>query len=114
VIGDILGVPDPARRRILEFGELAAPSLDIGLTWAQYRRVNRGIEVQTAGSRITCRDHDETPGDDLMSQIIQASDEGAHLNDEELLATAGSGAGRRLRDDSQLAEQRDSAPARDA
>jgi cytochrome P450 len=29
------------------------------------------------------------PGDDLMSQIIRASDEGAHLSHEELLATAG-------------------------
>src|SRR5690349_19476401 len=44
VIGDILGVPEEARPRILEFGELAAPSLDIGLTWQQYRQVYRGIE----------------------------------------------------------------------
>ena len=44
VIGDILGVPDEARPRILEFGELGAPSLDIGLTWQQYRQVYRGIE----------------------------------------------------------------------
>src|SRR5947209_7165211 len=33
VIGDILGVPEPDRPKILEFGELAAPSLDIGLSW---------------------------------------------------------------------------------
>src|SRR3954447_11803441 len=36
VIGDILGVPDEDRSRILEFGELAAPSLDIGLPFQQY------------------------------------------------------------------------------
>src|SRR6185312_15269971 len=44
VIGDILGVPDEARPRILEFGELGAPSLDMGLSWKQYRRGYLGIE----------------------------------------------------------------------
>ena len=89
VIGGILGVPEEARPRILEFGELAAPSLDIGLTWPQYRRVYRGIE----GFNIWLSNHlhelRRNPGDDLMSQIIQASDEGPHLSHEELLATAG-------------------------
>jgi cytochrome P450 len=89
VIGDILGVPDEARPRILEFGELGAPSLDMGLTWQQYRRVYRGIE----GFNNWLSDHLQqlrrNPGDDLMSQIIQASDEGARLSHEELLATAG-------------------------
>ncbi|MGH3676935.1 MAG: cytochrome P450, partial [Mycobacterium sp.] len=36
VIGDILGVPDEDRPRILYFGELGAPSLDIGVSWRQY------------------------------------------------------------------------------
>ena len=31
IISDILGVPDEDRRRVLEFGELAAPSLDLSL-----------------------------------------------------------------------------------
>ena len=89
VIGDILGVPDEARPRILEFGELGAPSLDIGLSWRQYRRVHLGV----AGFNDWLSNHlhelRRNPGDDLMSQIIQASDEGARLNHEELLATAG-------------------------
>jgi cytochrome P450 len=89
VIGDILGVPDEARPRILEFGELGAPSLDIGVSWKQYRQVYRGIE----GFNNWLSDHLQqlrrNPGDDLMSQIIQASDEGAQLSHEELLATAG-------------------------
>jgi cytochrome P450 len=89
VIGDILGVPDEARPRILEFGELGAPSLDMGVSWKQYRQVYRGIE----GFNNWLSDHLQqlrrNPGDDLMSQIIQASDEGAQLSHEELLATAG-------------------------
>ncbi|MGH3560013.1 MAG: cytochrome P450, partial [Mycobacterium sp.] len=43
IISDILGVPDRDRRHVLEFGELAAPSLDFGLSWSQYQRVQRGI-----------------------------------------------------------------------
>ncbi|WP_319448252.1 MULTISPECIES: cytochrome P450 [unclassified Mycobacterium] len=89
VIGDILGVPDDERPRILEFGELAAPSLDIGLSWPQYLRVERGLE----GFNTWLADHiarlRRTPGDDLMSQLIASSEGGARLNDEELRATAG-------------------------
>ena len=89
VIGDVLGVPDEARPRILEFGELGAPSLDIGLSWRQYRRVYLGIEGFSGWLSNHLHELRRNPGDDLMSQIIQASDEGARLNHEELLATAG-------------------------
>ena len=89
VIGDIIGVPDPDRPRILEFGELAAPSLDIGLGWDQYRRVERGLD----GFNTWLSDHIQhlrnSPGPDLMSQLIDASEGGTRLNDEELRATAG-------------------------
>jgi cytochrome P450 len=74
IISDILGVPDGDRKRILEFGELAAPSLDIGLSWPQYRRVQRGL----AGFNLWLADHlrqlRRAPGDDLMSQLIQAAE----------------------------------------
>lgn len=43
IISEILGVPESDRPRVLEFGELAAPSLDIGLPWRQYRSVQDGI-----------------------------------------------------------------------
>jgi cytochrome P450 len=89
VIGDILGVPDEARPRILEFGELGAPSLDIGLTWQQYRQVYRGIDGFNDWLSNHLHELRRNPGDDLMSQIIQASDDGARLSHEELLATAG-------------------------
>jgi cytochrome P450 len=89
VIGDIIGVPDDERPRILEFGELAAPSLDIGLPFEQYLRVEAGLD----GFNDWLANHigrlRRTPGEDLMSQLIEASDGGARLNDEELRATAG-------------------------
>ena len=78
IISDILGVPDSDRERILEFGELAAPSLDVGLTWPQYQRVQRGI----AGFNFWLAEHlrnlRRAPGDDLLSQLIQRGDRGRY------------------------------------
>lgn len=89
VISDILGVPDADRPRVLEFGELAAPSLDVGLSWPQYRKVQQGIagfNHWLATHLQTLREH---PGDDLMSQLIQVADDGDLLDETELRATAG-------------------------
>ncbi|OBK72001.1 cytochrome P450 [Mycobacterium sp. 1274761.0] len=89
IIGDILGVPDEDRSRILHFGEMGAPSLDIGVSWRQFQQVNEGI----VGFNDWLADHLQRlrrePGDDLMSQIIRASDEGPKLNSDELQALAG-------------------------
>jgi cytochrome P450 len=92
IISDILGVPDAHRQRILEFGELAAPSLDFGLPWPQYRQVQRGI----AGFNDWLAEHLQqlrrNPGDDLMSQLIQKAESGSaetYLGESELHAVAG-------------------------
>ena len=92
VISDILGVPERDRQNILHFGELGAPSLDIGLSWQQYMQVHRGI----VGFNTWLAEHLEqlrrNPGDDLMSQLIKASEdaaEGSRLSQRELQATAG-------------------------
>lgn len=89
VISDILGVPASERARVLEFGELAAPSLDVGLSWSQYRRVNRGLVGFNAWLAEHLSGLRAATGDDLMSQLIRASDGGAHLSDLELRAIAG-------------------------
>ncbi len=92
IISDILGVPERDRPRVLEFGELAAPSLDIGLPWRQYRRVQEGI----AGFNFWLAGHlnelRRTPGDDLMSQLIHTAEKGSaetHLDPHELQGIAG-------------------------
>ena len=92
IISDILGVPDSDRQRILEFGELAAPSLDFGLPWPQYRRVQRGI----AGFNFWLDTHLDklrrAPGDDLMTQLIRKAESGSpetYLDHDELRAVAG-------------------------
>lgn len=89
VIGDILGVPEDERDLVLQFGELAAPSLDLGLSWSEHRRVEDGLQKFLEwlhGHLARLRDN---PGDDLMSQLIAARDEGVALTEQELLATAG-------------------------
>ncbi|WP_326549008.1 cytochrome P450 [Mycolicibacterium sp. ND9-15] len=89
VIGDILGVPDEDRAQVLEFGERGAASLDIGLTWPQYRTVYRSVEGFNDWLSRHLESLRRNPGEDLMSQLIAASDEGTRLNQRELMATAG-------------------------
>jgi cytochrome P450 len=92
IISDILGVPDADRQRILEFGELAAPSLDFGLPWPQYRRVQRGIEGFNTWLTEHLQQLRRNPGDDLMSQLIQKAESGSaetYLDERELHAVAG-------------------------
>lgn len=92
VISDILGVPDADRQQILHFGELGAPSLDIGLTWRQYQEVNTGIHGFETWLTDHLRHLRRNPGEDLLSQIIQASEAGAAgqpLDESELRALAG-------------------------
>ena len=73
VISDILGVPRRDRPQILRFGELGAPSLDIGLSWQQYRQVHEGIVGFNTWLRGHLQELRRNPGDDLMSQLILAS-----------------------------------------
>jgi cytochrome P450 len=92
IISDILGVPEQDRGRILEFGELAAPSLDIGLPWRQYRTVQKGIAGFNAWLADHLRQLRRAPGDNLMSQLIQTAESGSaetYLDETELQAIAG-------------------------
>lgn len=89
VIGEVLGVPEHDRARVLQFGELAAPSLDFGLSWAQYRDVAHGLACFDDWLAEHLQRLRRTPGDDLMSALIRTSEDGAHLTDAELRATAG-------------------------
>lgn len=89
IISEILGVPESERVKVLQFGELAAPSLDFGLTWEQYQRVEQGLagfSEWLVGHLAELRAH---PGDNLMSQLIQAADGGVRLDESELRAVAG-------------------------
>jgi cytochrome P450 len=89
VIAEILGVPLDERERVLAFGAAAAPSLDLGLTWRQFRRV----EAALASFDAWLGDHlsrlRANPGDDLFSQLVAVREDGRGLDERELKATAG-------------------------
>jgi cytochrome P450 len=92
IISDILGVPEDDRRRVLEFGELAAPSLDFGLPWRQYQSVQEGIAGFSSWLKGHLRQLRRAPSDNLMSQLIQMAESGSaetYLDETELEAIAG-------------------------
>jgi cytochrome P450 len=89
VIAEILGVPEGDREKVLRFGAAAAPSLDLGLSWREFRRVEsalREFDDWLAQHLDGLRRH---PGDDLLSQLVAAQEDGVSLTDTELKSTAG-------------------------
>jgi cytochrome P450 len=89
VISEILGVPPAQRNRVLQLGTRAAPSLDFGLSWRRFRAVTAGLRDFARWLDTHIEQLRRQPGEDLLSQLIQARDEEGALNDRELKATAG-------------------------
>ncbi len=90
VVGDLLGVPASDREQVWRLGEPAAASLDLGVSWAQYREMYRGLVGFDAWLTAHLQRLRRDPGDDLMSRLIVAqSTDGTGLSDDELRATAG-------------------------
>lgn len=89
VISEILGVPTQERERVLALGTAAAPSLDLGLSWREFRQVEASLsEFDTWLTRHLERLRRE-PGDNLLSELVAAREDGVGLSDLELRATAG-------------------------
>lgn len=89
VISEILGVPVELREWMLARGAGAAASLDMGLGWRRFREVEASLaefDSWLAGHLDRIR---ADPGDDLLSQLVTASEDGQGLSDHELRATAG-------------------------
>jgi cytochrome P450 len=89
VISEILGVPVGMRQRILELGNQAGASLDLGLGWGEFRAVEGALvefDEWLTGHLAYLRRH---PGDNLLSQLITAQEDGAGLTERELKAIAG-------------------------
>ncbi|MFT7840400.1 cytochrome P450 [Saccharothrix sp. BKS2] len=89
MISEVLGVPPEQRRRVLELGAAAAPSLDTGLSWGRFRRVDAALVAFDAWlaehlGRLRAR-----PGEDLLSRLVAAREDGVGLSEVELRATAG-------------------------
>ena len=109
MIAEILGVPEVDREKVLQFGAAAAPSLDLGLSWREFRRVESALREFDDWLGHHLDSLRRQPGDDLLSQLVSAQEEGVSLTDAELKATAGLVLAAGLRDDRQPARQRDRA-----
>lgn len=89
VISEILGVPLGMRRRLVELGNEAGASLDLGLGWRRFRAVESALaefDEWLTGHLAHLRRH---PGDHLLSQLVAAQEDGVGLTERELKATAG-------------------------
>lgn len=84
IISEMLGFPDADRRRFLEWGDAAAPLLDIGLS----RRTARTAEAAILDMDSYLDDHiarlRRAPGEDILSGLVASGD----LDDRELKASA--------------------------
>ena len=89
VIAEILGVPERDHELVLRFGAAAAPSLDLGLSWREFRRVESALREFDEWLGRHLASLRRQPGDDLLSQLVTAQDDGVGLTDAELRSTAG-------------------------
>jgi cytochrome P450 len=89
VISEILGVPADQRNLVLELGTRATPSLDFGLSFRQFRTVTTALRAFARWLDTHVEHLRRHPGEDLLSQLIEARDEEGALDDRELKATAG-------------------------
>ena len=89
VIARILGVPDSEHARLLALGEEVSPSVDLGLSWREHLRVQRGLHDFNAWLEGHLDHLRASPGDDLLSQLAVVEHGGARLDDIELRSTAG-------------------------
>ncbi|WP_127782794.1 cytochrome P450 [Rhodococcus sp. X156] len=89
VIAEILGVPAAERAEVLGYGAGAAPSLDMGLPWREFRHVDASLRAFDAWLGRHLQRLRRDPGDDLLSQLVTLTDDGERLSETELRATAG-------------------------
>jgi hypothetical protein len=89
VIAEILGVPERDRAKVLAFGAAAAPSLDLGLSWAEFRTVEAALRAFDDWLEQHLDSLRRNPGEDLLSQLVAAQEDGVGLTNTELKSTAG-------------------------
>jgi hypothetical protein len=88
VIAEMLGAPVEMRRQFLQWGEGAALSLDAGLTYSQFRRSERDIEALQEWMQGHFAHLRRQPGDNILSALVHAHDDGERLTEDELTSIA--------------------------
>lgn len=89
VICEVLGVPAHEQRHVLRMGTAAAASLDLGLPWRRFRTVDAALAEFDGWLTEHLDGLRRSQGEDLMSQLVQAQEDGVGLTERELKATAG-------------------------
>src|SRR3954471_10002335 len=84
VIAEVLGVPERDRDKVLRLGAAAAPGLDLGLSWTTFCHVESALREfdQWLGQHLESLRR--RPGEDLLSQLVTAQEDGVGLTDVEL------------------------------
>ncbi|MBN9110328.1 MAG: cytochrome P450 [Pseudonocardia sp.] len=88
VIAEMLGAPLEMRDQFLRWGEGGALSLDMGLTFAEFRRTERDIDALHAWMLGHFDRIRANPGDDILSALVGVHDEEGGLSQDELSSIA--------------------------
>jgi hypothetical protein len=88
VIATILGVPAHMEQKMLEWGNQAAVTLEVGLRYNEFRRADKALKQIHHWLANHLAEVRRNPGDDLMSKLAVLRDEGETLNDVELRSIA--------------------------
>ncbi|CUU55450.1 Cytochrome P450 [Parafrankia irregularis] len=86
VICDMLGVPVDERHQFIAIGHAVTRSVDPGVPVDDRNAANQRLRDYIATLVAIRREH---PGDDLMTRLIEAADDGRLADEEELLSNTG-------------------------
>ena len=76
------------REQFLSWGNGAAVTLDIGISYQEFRGAERDITAMRAWMLDHFARLRKSPGEDLLSQLVAVKDETGRLSEDELAATA--------------------------
>ncbi|MGH3722323.1 MAG: cytochrome P450 [Pseudonocardiaceae bacterium] len=88
VIAEMLGAPVAMRRQFLDWGAGAALSLDVGLSYRDFRRSERDITALHRWMLSHFDDIRRAPRDGVLSSLVAAHDQGDQLTLDELSSIA--------------------------
>ncbi len=88
VIAEILGVPQDMHAQFLRWGGGASVTLDLGISYRAFANAERDVIALDTWMRQHFTRLRQEPGDNLLSQLVRASDEDELLDEDELSATA--------------------------
>jgi cytochrome P450 len=88
VIAEMLGAPVAMRRQFLDWGAGAALSLDVGLSYRDFRRSEHDLAALHRWMLRHFADIRRAPRDDVLSALVTAHDQGDQLTLDELSSIA--------------------------